>query len=191
MGLIAHVISGEMDHDDQRALVEAARRGDAAAWEALYLALHPRLRAYAARRVGAADADDVVSETITRAVAAIDRFRWERAGFDGWVFGIARRTSAEHVRRAERSRRVVGADDGVDSTTVDEDTMRAAEHAEVRRAFAHLRPDEREILELRVIAGLATEQVAAVLGKRPGAVRTAQSRALRHLRTEMGDRVGD
>ena len=38
------------------------------------------------------------------------------------------------------------------------------------------------MLELRVIAGLSADQVAAVLGKRAGTVRTAQSRALAHLR---------
>lgn len=41
--------------------------------------------------------------------------------------------------------------------------------------------DQAEILLLRVVAGLNVDQVAAVLGKRPGAVRVAQHRALRRL----------
>lgn len=180
-----------MDQDDQRALVETARDGNATAWESLYLSLHPRLRAYLVRRVGAAEADDVVSETMTRAVAAIDHFRWEPPGFDGWVFGIARRASAEHLRRVARSRRHQMLAESIDWTSVDDETLRVSDHAEVRRAFDQLQPDEREVLELRVIAGLSAEQVAAVLGKRPGTVRTAQSRALGHLRTAMKDGVGD
>jgi len=55
----------------------------------------------------------------------------------------------------------------------------------VRRCFSLLSEKERELLELRVVAGLSAEQVAAVLKKRPGAVRSAQSRALAHLRTLM------
>ena len=50
-------------------------------------------------------------------------------------------------------------------------------------AFARLRPEERDLLELRVTAGLDAEEVATVLGKRPGAVRMAQARALARLRT--------
>ena len=64
----------------------------------------------------------------------------------------------------------------------------ADEHAAIRAAFARLSEADREVLELRVIAGLTPEQTAAVLGKRPGAVRTAQSRALARLRKEMWQR---
>jgi RNA polymerase sigma-70 factor (ECF subfamily) len=39
---------------------------------------------------------------------------------------------------------------------------------------------------LRVVAGLSVHEVAAALGKRPGAIRTAQSRALAKLREELG-----
>ena len=42
-------------------------------------------------------------------------------------------------------------------------------------AFATLDPDDQEVLELRVVAGLSSEEVAAALGKRPGAIRIAQS----------------
>jgi len=52
----------------------------------------------------------------------------------------------------------------------------------MRAAFALLSADERELLELRVVGGLSAEEVAAALGKRAGAVRTAQYRALAHLR---------
>lgn len=52
----------------------------------------------------------------------------------------------------------------------------------VREAFKKLNDDEREILELRVVAGLTSEDVAAVLSMTPGAVRTAQARALKKLR---------
>jgi len=55
-------------------------------------------------------------------------------------------------------------------------------------AFATLGPDDREILELRVVGGLDAEEVGLVVGKRAGAVRMAQSRALARLRAAL-DRV--
>jgi RNA polymerase sigma-70 factor (ECF subfamily) len=178
-----------VDAATQRALVEAARTGDSRAWDELYRHVFLRLRAYVVRRCGRDMAEDLVNETMTRAVAAIDRFRWEPAGFDAWVFGIARRVTASHNRTAARARGRAYAQEPVQSTAglpgeaieLDED------HAAVRRAFARLRPSDRELLELRFVANLSSEEVAAVLGKRVGTIRTAQSRALARLREILGD----
>lgn len=124
---------------------------------------------------------------MTRVVAGIDNFRFGAAGFDGWVFGIARNVAAEHHRQAGRRRRQVVAGQqvaaGTEPSEVPGDGLLLQDDRElVRRQFARLSPAEQELLELRVVAGLSADEVAAVLGKRPGAVRTAQSRALEHLR---------
>jgi RNA polymerase sigma-70 factor (ECF subfamily) len=100
-----------VDADEVRRLVEVARGGDEEAWERLYGHVYPRLRAYMFRRVGAEAVEDVVNETMARAVAGIGRFRWEPAGFDAWVFGIARRVAADHHRQAGRFRRAMRAAD--------------------------------------------------------------------------------
>ena len=55
----------------------------------------------------------------------------------------------------------------------------------VRAAFERLGPADQELLELRVMAGLSADAVGQVLGKRPGAVRMAQNRALGRLRALM------
>jgi RNA polymerase sigma-70 factor (ECF subfamily) len=177
---------------DGHRLVRAACAGDEEAWETLYRSLYPRLRAFFVRRVGVEHADDSVSETMTRAVASIERFQWTEAGFDGWVFGIARHVSVDHHRSRDRVRRYRHADrlfsDGGDSTApVDQDLVIEDDHDLIRRCFTMLSESEQELLELRVIAGLSAEQVASVLGRRPGAIRTAQSRALAHLRRVMGE----
>ena len=175
-----------VDSEAQREMVDRARHGDAAAWECLYRAVYPRLRAYATARCGTAPAEDLVNETMARAVASIRRFRWEANGFDPWLFGILRRVCAEHHRREGRQRRKdarVGPDrHGPDPT---ERVELADDHAAVRKAFAQLTSDEREILELRLISQLSAEDTGRLLGKQAGAVRTAQSRALANLRSLM------
>ena len=126
-----------------------------------------------------------------RAVASIDHFQWTDAGFDGWVFGIARHVSVDHHRRLERVRRYHhinrmfsgGKTDG--TAPVEQDLVIDDDQALVRHLFGQLTPGEQELLELRVIAGLSAEQAGEVLGHKPGAVRTAQSRALAHLRDLM------
>jgi RNA polymerase sigma-70 factor (ECF subfamily) len=176
------------DDKDESGVVDAARAGDQDAWRLLYRRLYPRLRAYLVRRVGSGYAEDAVSETMSRAVAGIDRFRFGPAGFDGWVFGIARRVAVDHHRHASRSgRQLARAVVEPLGDETGEALFEAEDQEQVRRAFELLSPTERELLELRVVAGLSAEEVAAVLGKRPGAIRTAQSRALAHLRRLIED----
>jgi len=181
---------------ETRRLVSAACAGDAVAWESLYRSIYPRLRAFFVRRVGIEHADDGVSETMTRAVASIDRFTWGDAGFDGWVFGIARHVSVDHHRRLDKARRyrhlgrLFSGSRSDGTAPVDQDLVVGTEQALVRRLFARLSAAEQEVLELRVIAGLSAEQVGGLLGQTPGAVRTAQSRALAHLRDLMADHDG-
>jgi RNA polymerase sigma-70 factor (ECF subfamily) len=168
-------------------LVRRAKEDDdAAAWEALYRATYPGLLAYARRRLwGRTEADDAVSETFARAFRRMGDFEWTGGGFVAWLYGILRNV----VLEAQRSNRRVSVamtpdereeDDALDAVILDE------EAAAVRAAFASLSPFDQELLELRVIGDLGAEEVAAVIGKRPGAVRMAQSRALARLRAALG-----
>lgn len=160
---------------------------DPDAWEALYRHAYARLFAYARRRLATEEqAEDAVSETMLRAMRRIGDFTWSGAGIDGWLFGIARNVVYEAYRDGARAtptdvasladEPVAAGPDPIDRLLMDE------ENTMLRAAFAQLSPDDRELLEMRVVAGLDAAQVGAVTGRRPGAVRTAQSRALQRLR---------
>ncbi len=169
--------------------VDRALHGDADAWEGLYLRIRPRLFALSMRRLGnREDAEDAVAETMLRAVRAASTFRWRDAGFDAWIFRIGHNVVSDMLRSRSRRASVPAGDAGLEIGAVDEDVMVLAdEHAAVRRALERLPADDRELLELRLIAGLSSEEVAYVLRKRPGAIRTAQSRALARLRTYLAE----
>lgn len=187
-----------------RRTVESARTGDPDAWEALYRRAYPRLFAYARRRLATDEqAEDAVSEVMTRAMRAITRFTWTAAGIDGWLFGIARNVLLETYRAGAR---VTSTDpwalrlhddegarvaSGAGGPSVDpaEQVVSAEEHRLVRLAFDRLTDADQELLELRVVAGLGAEAVGVLTGRRAGAVRTAQSRALRRLRGEYEELV--
>jgi RNA polymerase sigma-70 factor (ECF subfamily) len=171
--------------EHQRDLVELARTGDPQAWESLYRNVYPRLLAYARRRLTTADAGDAVSEAMTRAVARMEQFEWQGGGFDAWLFGILRHVVLDVQRRSGRPAPPVLGEPAV-AGPLDE-VLGQEERADLWRAFSGLVPADREILELRVMAGLTSEEVAGVLGKKPGAVRMAQQRALRRLRVLLED----
>jgi len=177
--------------EDTSALVARARAADEDAWETLYRRAYPRLLAYAMRRLDAHGAKDAVSETMARAVANIGRYRPVpgTGGFDGWLFGICRHVVLDAQRAAGR-RGYGPPPESVSHTDPAEGLLSAEEASAVRQAFARLSDADRELLELRVVAGLSAEEAAAVLGRRPGAVRMAQSRALTRLRRHLGEVEG-
>ena len=169
-------------------MVRRAQGGDRVAWEVLYRSTYPGLLSYARRRLwGRTEADDAVSETFARAYRRIGDFRWTGGGFVAWLYGILRNVVLEAQRHDRRNDVSVPGeqrieDDCLDGVLLDE------EAAEVRAAFDSLSREDQEVLELRVIADLGADEVALVVGKRPGAVRMAQSRALGRLRVAL-DRV--
>lgn len=169
------------------ALVSRAQESDPDAWEALYRRAYPALLRFARRRLSNDErAEEAVSETFARAYQAIGRFRSKGGGFDAWLFTILRNVVLESYRRAGRF-----AADISDSPSAEPEPLERFLHDEeaaaVRVAFQRLAPEDREVLELRVVAELSAEAVARVLGKRPGAIRMAQSRALRRLRKLLND----
>jgi RNA polymerase sigma factor (sigma-70 family) len=56
----------------------------------------------------------------------------------------------------------------------------------VRRQFEELTPDQRDVLSLRIIAGLTLQETAEALGKRVGAVKALQRRGLAAVRNRIG-----
>lgn len=177
-----------------RALVERARAGDPDAWEVIYCRAHPRLLAYASRRLATRElAEDAVSETVARAIDAVHRFEPGPAGVDGWLFGILRNVVLEayrhQARRVPVEPALLAASEAA-GPQPGEGLLAREAAAGVQAAFAGLSPEDQELLELRVVAGLDAAAVGAILGKRPGAVRMAQSRALDRLRVRLDEEEG-
>lgn len=165
-------------------IVERAQRRDPDAWEALYRRTYGPLHSYARRRLpSSAHADDAVSETMTRAINRIDRFTWQGGGIDAWLYGILRNVVLEMGRAAGRARGSPSDDHPSSAGGPLDLVLHREEATHVRRAFARLSEEDQEVLELRVVGQLDAEAAGEVLGKKAGAVRMAQSRALGRLRT--------
>lgn len=168
--------------------MERAKRSDPDAWEALYRDTYTPLLTYAARRLNSREAaDDAVSEAFARAYERIDRFTWRGGGIYAWLYGILRNVLLE-AQRASARQIALGEHDQADPNPGQaEEVLELEEKDYVRAAFERLPEDDRELLELRVVGGLDAKNSGAVLGRRPRAVRTAQSRALSRLRALMAE----
>lgn len=170
------------DQEPLSAAVAAARDGRSEAWELIYRTLYPRMFAYAKSRLGPDMAKEAVAETMARAVATIYRFTWNDSDFEAWMFGILRHVVSNCLRQSARQGRVARravepeVPDPVFGLLADEEARA------MRAAFAQLSEADQDLLRLRVVAGVSSDSVASILGRRPGAVRMAQSRALGRLR---------
>jgi RNA polymerase sigma-70 factor (ECF subfamily) len=176
-------------------VLAAAVDGDEHAFARLWRDLHPGLLRYL--RVVAPDAaEDVASETWVEVVRGLGRFVGDETGFRSWVFTIARhRALDDRRRRARRFSVPLPVELAGGWQSADDPADQVVEGLSTRAALAvvaQLPHDQAEVVLLRVVAGLGVEQVARILGKRPGAVRVLAHRGLRRLAERLGpDQQGD
>lgn len=164
---------------DDEALVLRAKE-DPAAFAPLYRRYVRPVYGYCFQRLGNRElAEDATSQVFVQAIAALPRYRAD--SFRGWIFTIAHNVVADVQRR----RPMAPLDDAGELTDRSESPEDAAitgdAERSVRRLLALLNRDQREVVELR-LAGLNGAEIAAVLGRRPGAVRATQFRAFQVLR---------
>jgi RNA polymerase sigma-70 factor (ECF subfamily) len=166
-------------------------RGDGDAFRVVYRAVHAPLLRYLEVLVGPNDAEDVASETWGQACRDLDRFTGDADGFRGWITTIGRHRALDLLRL--RSRRIRADQDltGVDpadrvdtESALDEGFTTAAALTVIRS----LPRDQAEAVMLRAVMGLDAATAAAILGKRPGAVRSAAHRGLTTLARRLESR---
>jgi RNA polymerase sigma-70 factor, ECF subfamily len=177
---------------DLSSLVSAAQEGDDEAFRALYRAVQPGLLRYLRALVGD-DAEDVASEAWLQIARDLGSFRGAQ-GFRAWAATIARNRALDHLRHRRRRPAVATPIEHLAELPGADDTgERAGELMSTDAAIAliaTLPRDQAEAVLLRAVVGLDAERAARLLGKRPGAVRTACYRGLRRLAEHL-DRTGE
>lgn len=164
----------------------SAQAGEGWAFAQLFALFEPSVAGFVrSRRVG--DADDVVNDVFLAAFRGIHSFTGNEADFRAWLFRITRNKVADWFRDIERRRRQSAASQTDLLTRVpdDGDTDAVAGSLLVEELLATLTDEQREVLELRVLAGLTGPQTAELLDKPLSAVKALQRRALQTLRREI------
>jgi RNA polymerase sigma-70 factor (ECF subfamily) len=155
-------------------------RGDEAAFAELYDACAHRLHHYVAVRLGSRGAaDDVVQSAFLRAVKSRRRFRGVENPV-AYMFQIARNEALRAFKRRRDIRRVLLADELFSAAG---EIQTEQEDVEVvMAALGRLDADDRELVELKIFAGLTFREIAEVAGMPQGTVATRYRRALESLR---------
>ena len=166
----------------------AASQGHHELFAVIYDRHAPALYRYAARRLGADAAEDVVSETMLAAFRRRRRYDTSRSDARPWLFGILTREISQR-RRVERSRyRALSRLDrsaGVEQEAADEVAAAVtaqAVRAPLKAALARLAKRDREVLLLAAWADLSYQEIADALDIPIGTVGSRLNRARRRVR---------
>ncbi|GAA2116465.1 RNA polymerase sigma factor [Actinomadura alba] len=173
--------SANIDPDD---VLRAALDGDEQAFRMVFRDLNPRLIRYLRALVGS-DAEDVAAEAWSQIARDHRRFRGDYDNFRGWASAIARNRAMDFLRRrGRRPEEPVPIEEIVNLAGHDHNAQEAFDRIDQGDAIAlitALPPPMAEALLLRVVMGMNAKEAGRVLGKSPGAVRTAAYRGLREL----------
>jgi RNA polymerase sigma factor (sigma-70 family) len=176
--------------EDFARVLNAARNGSQDAWTRLYRAYAPGIRGYLRSR-GAAEPDDLTGEVFLHVVRALPTFTGEERDFRAWIFTIAHNRFLDERRAAARRRADPSPVEAIHSRAligdVESDALRQLETDRILRLIGSLTRTQQSVLLLRLLGDLKVDEVARVLGKRPGAVKAAQRRGLASLRKKIRD----
>jgi RNA polymerase sigma-70 factor (ECF subfamily) len=201
MGRAASEEEAGMSAAEERAWLDALRRGEAEALDEMVRRYRDGLLALARARLGTGlrgrfDASDVVQTALLEAVRALPGFRGDsETELAGWLRGVLARVLAHEVRRhagtQQRDARREVALEALAEALAGEQTSpsQAADRNEQQRrlseALGRLPDDYRAVIVLRNLEGLSHEEVAARLGRGVGAARMLWVRALARLKEEL------
>ncbi|MFB9202274.1 sigma-70 family RNA polymerase sigma factor [Nonomuraea spiralis] len=195
-GLLAPAVAGpartgelavrEEVPDDIRTLVLHAKNGCTDSFGTLYDRYVDLVYRYIYFRVGSHQlAEDLTSETFLRALRRIGDFTWQGRDFGAWLVTIARNLVADHFKSG-RYRLEVPTGELIDvplegSHIPENAVVTAIINDRVLRAVRDLNPDQQECVVLRFLHGLSLAETALIMGKKSGAIKALQFRAIRTL----------
>lgn len=149
-----------------------------------------RIVRYIAVRIGDIhEAEDLGSEVFVRALRAVEHYKETGAPMEAWLFKIAHNITVDYLRSRGRRPASVPLDEDLvvaSKQDLDENLERQEEVKQLQQAMEQLTDAQRQVLALRFGGDMTSEQVAEVMGKRPGAVREMQSAGIKKLRQILG-----
>ncbi len=178
--------AGVSDDAARDAIVAQARAGDEDAFATLYDIYAPRIYRFLTLRVREpADAEDLLQRVFIKTIQALPRYEARGLPFAAWLFRIAQNVATDFHRshrETEALDTMLAVESGSDPAL---EAQLGADREQIRLALDRLTPPQREVVVYRFFAGLETDEISRVMGKREGTVRALQFRALTSLRASL------
>ena len=164
-----------------RELVARGQQGDRDALEELYLIHFDRIYSYLHVSVGNRhDAEDLTTQTFLKMLEKIGSFKWQSAPFSAWLFRIAHNLAMDHFRARRRwqPEEEVPETPGEEEPSAELVAMQTIGRESMLKLIDRLSPEQQQVLTLKFVFNLPNAEVAAILDKTEGAIKSLQHRAL-------------
>ena len=175
-------------------LVAGAQKGDARAFEGIYELYFTRIYRYLLLKVGdVATAEDLTEDVFVKVLESIRSFQWKGYPFSSWLFRIAHNAVIDHVRKRTRQPAEPleqAAESPSREFSVEDQVELKLTMAQVKDAMKHLTQSQRDVVTLRLVAGLSLAETAMAVGKKENAVKALQHAGLLRLRHLMAASEG-
>ena len=166
---------------EEQKLLRAASQLNTKALAEIYDTYSPGIFRYATRLLGDTTlAEDCVAETFARFLKSLQERRGPRDNLQAYLYRIAHNWIVDSYRKKEET---VELSDVVRSEAdiPEEEAAQRIRQQQVREAIRHLTPDQQQVIALKYLEELSNEEVARIVNKPVGAVKSIQHRALRSL----------
>src|SRR5256886_3454019 len=174
-----------------RALVDQAQQGDREALEELYLIHFDRIYSYLHVSVGNRhDAEDLTTQTFLKMLESIGRFRWQSAPFSAWLFRIAHNLAMDHFRARRRwqPEEEVPEPPGDEEQSAELAAMQSLGRQSMLELIENLSHEQQQVLTLKFVFNFPNADVAKILDKTEGAIKSLQHRALASLQKQLAQK---
>jgi RNA polymerase sigma-70 factor, ECF subfamily len=177
--------------DHIRKLVDRAQKGDRDALEELYLIHFDRIYSYLHVSVGNRhDAEDLTTQTFLKMLESIGRFRWQSAPFSAWLFRIAHNLAMDHFRARKRVQpeEEVPEPPGSEEPSAELEALQSIGRQSMLELIDKLSPEQQQVLTLKFVFNFPNADVAKILDKTEGAIKSLQHRALASLQKQLAQK---
>ena len=169
-------------------VLDAAKLGADWAWAVLYGEIAGPVMGFFRSR-GLADPEEAAGDVFFELARGLADFEGTEESFRTFVFAIAYRRLLVENRFSTRRSRTLLADRVLDRLQADVDVIGVVSAPEIPRevvrAFSMLTPEQRDVLSLRIVAGLSVEQVGEVLNRGVKKVKSLQRRGMARVRAQI------
>jgi RNA polymerase sigma-70 factor (ECF subfamily) len=176
-----------MAEGNEEWLLARARAFDREALAAIYDAYHAPLYRYISRQVDDMDtARDLTADLFNRFLQALEKGSGPEENMQAWLYRVAHNLVVDYYRRRQHRGHLPLRDDLVDgAANTGRDAERNLAFARARVALETLTPAQRQVITLKFLAGLSNEEVAMIMEKPIGAVKSLQFRGLAALQRQL------
>jgi RNA polymerase sigma-70 factor (ECF subfamily) len=131
-------------------------------------------------------AEDVTSDVFMKALERIDQFDQTKGTFSAWLYRIARNTVIDHYRTTHPTEEIEDGWSLSSSTNIEHDAEVHASLEKIQQALSVLKPEQREVVVMRLWDGLSHQEIAEILGMTESNTKQIFSRTIRKLREDYG-----